>query len=71
MNRLSVVVFDHYCGVDVATKLGVHDASARAEISVGTEAVQGRAGAEREEWTASLALSWSDIMQDGESIKDG
>ena len=22
MNRPSVVVFDHYCGVDVATKLG-------------------------------------------------
>ena len=70
MNRLSVVVFGYYCGVDVATKLGVHATSTRAEISVGTEAVQ-----ERREGNALLRLLWPGMsipvsMHEGAGIED-
>ena len=65
-----MVVFDHYCGVDVATKLWVHGTSTRAEISVGTEAVQRGAKAG---WLLRLlcpGVSVPGSMDDGKCIRD-
>lgn len=70
MNRLSVVVFNHYCGVYVATRFGVHATSSRAEISGGTEAVQ-----ERREGGGLLRLLCPGVsvpgsMHDGVVVRD-